>query len=372
MILMALDHVRDYFHRSQINPTDVEHTTTLLFLTRWVTHFCAPVFVFLAGAGAYLQGRRAGSKTTLSTSLALRGLWLVLLEITWVKWSWAFNFSYQFVALQVIWAIGISLICLAGLIWLPRGVIFTFALLQILFHNAFDGFRLTNSEHGFGVWSILHGGQFIPFGPQSGIMPLYPLIPWVGVMAAGYCFGHLLEQPHVLRQKALWGVGIGLVVGFLTLRLTNLYGDLAKWVSSLPLERSWMSFLNCTKYPPSLLYLLMTLGPAICLLAWMSAVPRRAPAVLVTFGRVPLFYYLAHIPLIHALSGFSESLFGTSETAAFIWTHPPFRGAPEGFGFPLGVVYAAWLITVALLYPACSWFSGLKQRHRGRGWTHFL
>lgn len=372
MVLMALDHVRDFFHQSQVNATDLAATSVLLFLTRWMTHFCAPIFVFLAGVGAFLHGQRQGNDRNLSRYLAGRGVWLILLEFTWVKWSWGFNFNYQFVSGQVIWALGVSMVCLAGLIRLPRPVWLLLGSSLILFHNAFDFIQLEQSHPLFALWSVLHGGQLIPLGSWSRFFPLYPLIPWIGVMALGYGFGAVFLLPDGPRQRLIARWGMGLTAGFLVLRWTNLYGDPQPWSQALSWDRMVLSFVNCNKYPPSLLYLCMTLGPGLWLLSWLDGTKQPLPGFFITFGQVPLLYYLLHIPLIHLLSAIAASLFGTTADSAFIWSHAPFRGAPETFGYPLGITYVTWVAVVSLLYPVCHWYQGYKRQHRHLWWTKWV
>ena len=372
MILMALDHVRDYFFTLKISPTDLEATTPVLFLSRWVTHFCAPLFVLLAGAGVFLQGARGRTKSELSWMLMLRGLWMIVLEFTVVSWAWAFNVGYGFVVGQVIWAIGISMLALSALVWLPTSIVGVFGVAMIVLHNVFDTLVVAPGEPGFIPWSILHGGRPIELSPDRTLMPLYPLIPWVGVMAAGYALGAVLVQAPEVRTRRLRQLGFGLIAGFLLLRFGGLYGDPKPWERGLGWARSWMSFLSCSKYPPSLQYLMMTLGPGILLLSWLDRWSGRLPGVLVTFGRVPMFYYLGHLYLIHLLSGVSMSLFGRPEDARFIWHNDPFFGAPEGYGFPLWATFVGWAVVVALLYPACVWFAGVKERNRGKAWTRLI
>jgi uncharacterized membrane protein len=243
---------------------------------------------------------------------------------------------------------------------------------MIVVHNAFDSLVISQGEPGFIPWSILHGGKRILLGTDCILMPLYPLIPWVGVLAAGYAFGTILIKPSLERSRALQRMALGLIAAFVVLRLGNLYGDAQVWNRELGWDRSWMSFLNCSKYPPSLQYLLMTLGPGIGLLWWFARLGDRVPGVLVHFGRVPMFYYIVHLYLIHALSGVVNSLFGTAEGARFIWKNDPFFGAPEGFGFPLWVTPVMWVVVVAMLYWPCRWFARIKHEHRGKAWRRLI
>lgn len=372
MILMALDHVRDYFFSFKVDPTDMATTTPSLFLTRWLTHFCAPLFVFLAGTSVFLQSARGRTPSELSWMLVLRGLWLIVLEFTVVNWAWAFNFHYDFVVGQVIWAIGVSMLVLACLVWFPSIVAGLFGIAMIVGHNALDGVVVAQGEPGFIPWTILHGGKAIPVGSDRVILPLYPLIPWIGVLAAGYAFGNVLVQSPERRRRLLQWTGLGLIAAFLILRSGNFYGEPMPWDRSLGADKAWMSFLNVSKYPPSLQYLLMTLGPGLLLLAWFDRIGERVSRVLLVFGRVPMFYYLTHLVVIHLLAAIAYSVTGATENARFIWSNDPFFNTPAGFGFPQPVFYVAWIATVALLYPACVWFGRLKAEHRGKAWTTFI
>lgn len=371
MVLMALDHTRDFFSNYSGNPVDPATTTTALFVTRWITHLCAPVFVFLAGTGAFLYGQRGRSTRELSGFLASRGLWLILLELTLVRWGWRFNLGDRSFEGQVIWALGASMLVLSALVYLPSKWILAFGLACIFGHNAFDGVRFPSDDWRAVPWSILHVSE--PVSLRGGIefFPLYPLIPWIGVMPVGYVFGTLMQRPESERRRWMIGLSLGMLATFLVLRWTNLYGDPNPWSPQDSPARSVFSFFNVSKYPPSLLFLLATLAPALALLAAFEASPLRIPQWLVTFGRVPLFYYLIHLYLIHAGAGLTAWLAGRRDHAHWIWHHDTFGGAPEGYGYPLWGVYLAWAAVVALLYPACRWFAGLKQRSKNP-WLSYL
>lgn len=364
MVLMALDHVRDFFSNATVRPEDLQATTPALFLTRWITHLCAPVFLFLAGAGAYLHGAKGRSTGEISRYLFTRGLWLVFLEATLVNWGWSFQLSLHSFEGQVIWAIGASMIALAALVHLPRGVLVAFSLLMIALHNAFDHVRFPASDWRFIPWSILHAGEMIRFGRGVTLFPLYPLIPWIGVMAAGYAFGPVLTRPAAGRRVWTLGLGAALLGVFVGLRFTNLYGDPHPWAPQRSAAFTVFSFLNCDKYPPSLLYLLMTLGPALLWLGLADRFPRLNVSWLVVFGRVPLFYYLAHLYLAHASAGLLCLLTGRPDHARWVLSNATFGSTPVGYGYPLGVVYLAWVAIVAALYPACRWYADFKRRHR--------
>jgi uncharacterized membrane protein len=372
MVLMALDHVRGFFSDADFSSTDLARTTPAIFLTRWITHLCAPVFVFLAGTSAYLSASRGMQRSQLAKRLFLRGLWLIFLELTVVRFAWFFNLDYSLMDLQVIWALGWSMVVLAALVYLPLWAIAGFGIGMILTHNLLDGIRLEDFQAAGGslTWkgwllSVLH----IPHFPV-----VYPLIPWIGVMAAGYACGPLMLLPSRTRIKVVFECGTILVAGFLILRALNIYGDPDPWVLQEASVFTLLSFLNTTKYPPSLLYLLMTLGLMFLLISafeWWHEAHGPHGAVgrfLITFGRVPLFFYLIHLYFIHALAlliafamGADISSFMTSS-----WEFPPW------WGFSLPIVYLVWVGVTALLYPVCRRFAAFKSRHRGRWWTPYI
>lgn len=378
MVIMALDHVRDFFHvyAKTFDPLDPSKTWTTLFFTRWITHFCAPTFVFLAGTGAFLSTRRGKTKKELSMFLLTRGLWLILLELTLVRFGWFFNFDYHFIFVQVIWAIGWGMIVLAGLVFLPVRVIAAFGLAMIFLHNALDGLRSQDFGALRWLWVVLHETNVLFPREGSLLLIAYPLVPWVGVMAAGYAFGEILTLERERRRRTLLGIGLTAVVLFVSLRALNVYGDPLRWaVQERGAWYTFLSFLNTQKYPPSLLFLLMTLGPSIIALALFDR--GREPGALlrpfVTFGRVPLFYYLLHVPLMHLVAVvFAYSKYGRAEWLFLNWP-PPGRPQlePQGYGYDLWVVYAVWLGVVAALYPLCRWFAAVKSRRRD-AWLSYL
>src|SRR5215211_4645944 len=380
MIVMMLDHTRDFVHNAarEFDPTDLSRTNIALFFTRWITHFCAPTFVFLAGTGAYLQFARGKSKTELSRFLVTRGLWLIVLELTLVRLGISFSFDYRFLAfLQVIWVIGVSMVVLAALIHLPLKVIAGFGLLMIALHNLLDGLRVTSWRGpgtpvpGFGakLWILLHQAfEGFPVPGSSGPVAfvIYPLVPWIGVMAAGYAFGALYKWDAQRRRRWLLIIGGSATAVFVILRAINIYGDPFKWSQQKSALFTALSFVNTSKYPPSLLFLLMTLGPAILALAWFEAEPSGGGLrkFFVTFGRVPLFFYLLQWFTAHIISILLHLAFGKPVGWLFQSPVELFTGPPRGTGFNLGVVYLAWIIGVLLLYPLCKWFAGVKQRRK--------
>lgn len=372
MVLMALDHVRDFFSNGPSDPTDLAVTTPGYFFTRWITHFCAPVFVFLAGTGACLHGHRSGrSRGDLSIFLLTRGIWMVVLEFTLVRWGWTFNFGYSVIIGQVIWAIGCSMIVLAALVFLPARWIGIFGAILILGHNAFDDLRFSEGDWKNVVWTVLHRFEPVPLSSGRVFIPIYPILPWIGVMAAGFGFGKIYQWPEEARTKTLVRMGLAMVLGFGLLRFTNLYGDPSPWARQPSAALTFISFLNCTKYPPSLLYLLMTLGPAILLLAVMEKGSARIPQWIVVFGRVPLFYYLLHVYLIHFLAGVFASIRARPREVETIWHNEPFGQMPAGYGYDLWVVYVVWVGVILALYPLCRWFADLKRRSRNP-WLSYL
>jgi uncharacterized membrane protein len=376
IILMALDHTRDFFHWgvfANLNPLDLKTTTPALFLTRWITHFCAPLFVFLAGTGSFMAAGRGKFRAQLSSFLLTRGLWLVVLEVTWIRClGWSFNFDFSTVWLAVIWAIGISMVVLAGLIYLPLPLIAAFGLVLIAGHNAWDGWdEMVKQPNGLGtaLWQVLHAGGKVQVSPGFTIGVSYPLVPWIGVMALGYAFGTLWHLPPGQRQWVMVGAGVTAMLLFALLRGTNLYGDTHPWTKQGTTWQTLLAILDCRKYPPSLAYLLMTLGPAWVILSLLDrGVPRILEAVLV-FGRVPLFFYLLHLPVIHGLSVVVHRW--RFEDVRWLFS---VKGAPvpPGAGFSLLWTYVAWAVVLALLYPLCRWFATLKRRRKDTWWLSYL
>jgi len=378
MVVMALDHVRDFFHvyAKSFDPLDPSKTWTALFFTRWATHFCAPTFVFLAGTGAFLSTRRGKSKAELARFLLTRGLWLVLLELTLVRFGWFFNFDYGVMIAQVIWAIGWSMVVLAGLVFLPTRVIAAFGLALIFLHNLLDGVSGDSLGPLRWLWVLLHEQNILMPWPGYAVFVAYPLVPWVGVMAVGYAFGSLLTLEREKRRRTLLLLGGTAVVLFVLLRALNVYGDPTPWaVQARGAWYTFLSFLNTQKYPPSLLFLLMTLGPSIIAVALFDREggAGRLAQPFVVFGRVPLFYYLLHVPLTHlAAVVFAYVKYGRAEWLFLNWPPP---GAPQleppGYGYDLWVVYLVWLGVVVALYPLCRWFAGVKRRRRD-AWLSYL
>lgn len=382
MVIMLLDHTREFVHRDVLDfdPSNLTRTNTLLFFTRWITHFCAPVFVFLAGTGAFLQGARGKSKSELSKFLITRGLWLILLEIALIRVLVWFNVDFHLaLMLQVIWAIGFSMIVLAGLIHLPLRVIAGISIAMIALHNALDGFRVkpvTPGTAGPGfwasIWMVLHQPGIIFFTPSIHGLVLYPLIPWVGVLAAGYCFGTVYQWEPDRRRRFLLKLGSGMLIGFVVLRAINVYGDPSRWSVQKNTVFTLLSFLNVSKYPPSLLFLLMTLGAAILALPWFERMEQGwLSRVFITFGRVPLLFYAGQWIAAHVLAISAGLLAGQSIAWQFAGLLDRPSPNPGNLGFSLWVVYLCWLLGLLLLYPVCRWFAEVKRRRRN-WWLSYL
>lgn len=370
IVLMSLDHVREFLSVAQYSPTDVAQTSVPLFLTRWATHFCAPVFVFLAGTGAYLYGQRGHSSRQVSAFLLSRGLWLVFLELTVIRLAWYFNFDYGSGSVgQVIWAIGWSMVVMSGLVFLPFPLIFSVGVVLIAGHNSLDSVTADRWGTWSWLWRFLHDrGPVTPL-PEMPIYVAYPLIPWVGVMATGYAFGTLFQLPPRRRKMLTLGIGAFLTASFFVLRFINGYGDPAPWTSHPEFSRTIMSFLNLQKYPPSLLFLLMTLGPSFIVLATANRPSTILGRMLVTFGRVPLFYYVLHLYLIHAIA-IALIYVQHHEMPGWLFSFPPGH-AGEGFGYGLPVLYLIWMGIVVALFPLCTWFADLKRK-RSDIWLSYL
>jgi uncharacterized membrane protein len=376
MIVMALDHARDYFNRDAylFDPTDLTHASAPLFFTRWITHFCAPIFMFLAGTSAFLYGIKKGTKAA-AFFLLTRGIWLIFVELFIVTVGWTFNVHFTFYILQVIWAFGVAMIILSALIRLPRTALLVIAIVLIAGHNLLDGFHVGSSHLSGIAWSFLHEFHYFSY-PGFSFVIGYPILPWAGLITLGYYLGGLYAPTFdpVRRKKVLIRLGLGFIAGFILIRAINLYGDPSPWAVQKNSLFTLLSFLNVTKYPPSLLYILMTIGPALLFLAFAERPLNAFGAKLTVYGRVPFFYYLIHIYLLHALAVIAAMLQGfpaadMTNFTNWVTANPQLKG----YGFNLVIVYSVWIAVVIALYPLCKWFDGYKRTNQAqKAWLSYL
>jgi uncharacterized membrane protein len=379
MVLMALDHVRDFFSSYAGNPTDATRVSGLMFVTRWVTHLCAPTFVFLAGTSIYLQSLRK-ARPQLARFLVARGAWLIVLEVVVVTSMLTFHPSVHVLVLQVIWVTGISMVLMAALIYMPLWLVAAFAAVLVLGHNLFDAVKPQELGLAGGViWRLLHvPGLLVPAATGNFFLNLYPLVPWPGIMALGFAFGAFLQRSPVQRQRAMLLIGSCSLVAFAVLRWINSYGDPLRWKRLTSAGHTVMSFMDVQKYPPSLLFVLATLGVSLCLMALFDQLASRDSLRSIrsgfsVFGRVPFFYYVLHFTTIHLAALLTTAAMGLD----WRWwiALPPvggtFAGKPQGFGFSLGAVYLIWVAVVLFCYLPCKWFAGVKQRSRS-AWLSYI
>ena len=382
MVIMALDHIRDYLYKSDINhagdvalnPTNMQTTFPMLFFTRWITHFCAPIFVFLAGISIYLMCRRK-TQAAVSGFLIKRGLWLVFVELFIITFAWTFNPLYNLFILQVIWAIGISMIVLALLIHLPYKIIFALGIIIICGHNLLDIPAVSGHLKGNEIDDLLYYSNFSVYRLTANhfFIIVYAFLPWTGIMLLGYCSGKLYESgfDELQRRKILIRAGIVLIILFFVLRVTNWYGDPVPWsAQSRGSVYTCLSFFNVNKYPPSLLYICMTLGPGMIFLALIEKVQNKFTAIMNIYGRVPMFYYIIHLYIIHVIGIiiFFMQGFGTKD---IVQPGIPFLFKPNGLGFGLWGVYAIWVMVVLMLYPVCKKYNQYKSTHH-QWWLSYL
>ena len=363
MIIMALDHVRDFFHNTAMiaDPTDPATTTPILFFTRWITHFCAPLFVLLTGAGAYLYGQNK-TKKQLSWYLFTRGLWLVILELTLITFLFTFDPFFHQTILQVIWVTGISMIILSVLIYLPLNYILSLGLLIIVSHNLLDAHNFKSNNDIPVWWGMIHQ-QFVDVvSKRFTIYFFYPLFPWPGLMMVGYCLGTLYSKSFLpdRRKKILGSTGWILLAAFFLFRFSNIYGDLVPWATQNNSTATIISFFNVTKYPPSLLYLCMTIGAGLLVLAWLENRKGAWLNSVIIFGRVPLFYYVLHFFVIHAACTINFFINGHTISQA---GGTLFAFRPNDFGYDLWIVYLIWIVLVIGIYPLCKKYSRYKASH---------
>ncbi len=375
MVIMALDHVRDYFHLGAVlyDATNLETTTPLLFFTRFVTHFCAPVFIFLTGTSASLYGQNK-SKSDLSRFLWTRGLWLIFVEIVIMNFLWWFNPRYEFINLQVIWVIGLCMICLSALIYLPKKVLIIASLIVIFGHNTLDGISAEGNSLGSILWYIFHQLHFMQVSETRLIGFYYPIVPWFAVMALGYSFGFLFHKGFdpVRRKKFLLQFGFVSIGLFLLIRGINVYGDPAPWSLQRNAMFTFMSFINVSKYPPSLLYLLITIGPTFIVLYLLEGFKNRTTDFLMVFGRVPFFYYILHILVIHSAALLTLVALG-KDWRLMIFTSESFMTDKLAtYGYSMGVVYLVWILVVAFLYPLSKKYMTYKLVNKDKWWLSYL
>jgi len=383
MVIMALDHVRDFFFKANVSgggasvamdPTNLATTTPMLFFTRWITHFCAPTFVFLAGTSVFLMGQRK-TKSELSAFLIKRGFWLVFVELVIITFGWTYNPFFNVFILQVIWAIGISMIFLGLLVQLPFWLIFSLGFIIVFGHNLLDYPEINKSLKGGWLADLLYFSNFSIYYLDKNhlFIIVYAFLPWLGVMMLGYCFGKLYVKTvnPLWRRKMLLGMGTGLTILFIIIRVLKGYGD------PFPMSQqsrgsifTFLSFLNVNKYPPSLAFLSMTIGPGMIALAFLEKIQNSITRFFIIYGRVPMFYYIVHFYIIHtiAIIVFFVQGFSTNE---IITPNNPFRFKPPGFGFGLLGVYAIWLFVFLVLYPLCKKYDRYKSTHQ-KWWLSYL
>jgi len=371
MVVMALDHTRDYFHAPAFlyDPTDPTLTSAPIYITRWVTHFCAPVFSFLAGTSVFFVGLRK-TKQEVSVFLLKRGLWLVFIEFTVVNFAWYFDVNFKTPGFFVIWVLGISMIILAALIHLPKKLLLLLSCAVIAGHNLLDPIELEGSI----LWAILHRFAVFNLPNDFTLFTAYPIIPWFAVMSLGYCFGFLYDRSFnpVKRRRILNLTGILFTVLFLLVRGINQYGNLDPWVGFDNHWQTVMSFMDPAKYPPSLSFLMMTLGPSLILIANAESWKGKLVDFFQVFGRVPFFYYIIHLYLIHILALIVAEVSGYGWQLMILTNWVTEVEALDGYGFSLWIVYLVWILVVVLLYPLCKRFDKYKSSHRHQWWLSYL
>lgn len=370
MIIMALDHTRDMFHAPAFtdDPTNLATTTPFLFFTRFITHYCAPVFIFLAGISAYLQSQRK-SKKELSLFLIKRGIWLLFIEMVVITFGWTFNLHFNTIILQVIWAIGWCMILLSGVIWLRLNTIALIGIIIVFGHNLLDYTSAMQGRDAGFVFDALFRGNFsmYPINPDYRILVVYPILPWAGLMFLGYYAGQLFSKSVEIkkRKRILNYTGISLIILFVILRAFNLYGDPADWSAQKNEVYTLLSFINVTKYPPSLLFMCITIGPSLLLLSAIETVNNKFSRIITTYGRVPFFYYILHFYILHTICMFLYLSRGHSfQQGLQDIPNFPFKFMNPGEGYGIGVVYLVWIVVVVILYPLCKWFSNYKANHK--------
>lgn len=377
MVIMALDHVRSYLHFDTFifSPTDVQHTTRMMFATRLITHLCAPTFIFLAGTSAYFIAQRKTVKDT-ATFLLTRGSWLILLQVTLIQFGWNFDPAFHFISSNIISTIGFCMIALSFLIHLQFSAILAIGLVMVLGHNLLDNVSFESGSMLEIIWSFLHGRKIYALGNNYSVQFIYPMIPWIGVIALGFCFGRLYDQGYSVERRkkiTLW-MGIVSLVIFILLRAINSYGDPHPWSHQQELSKTILSFFNIEKYPPSLIFLCFTLGCSLVALSILEgrSLGRWKPITL--FGKVSLFYYVIHVFVIHVLTLIAVVWAGYPwQTMIFIGSHNEISPLLKGkFGFSLGEIYLIWIAIVLLLYPLCVYWNSFKIRNKLKWWVSYV
>lgn len=371
MVIMALDHVRDYFHYDAFlfNPADPIKSNLFLFFTRWITHFCAPTFCFLAGTSAYFVGRRK-TKKELTIFLLTRGLWLLFVDVVIVGFGWFFDFGFHTISMLTIWSLGWSMIFLSLMVHFSLRAILITSCVLIFGHNLFDGVQLPNNF----LWSFLHVQQFFPLSEGRQILVGYPIVPWIAVMSLGYYFGQYYNKEVVAgqRRKVFNIIGLASMFLFVMLTYSSLYGDPTPFNDLGSLKSNIIDFFNPAKYPPSLQYLLMTLGMAFLFLANSESWKGKMVNFFSMFGRVPFFYYILHIYLIHVLAIVYAHLSGFDWRLLILHNWIGFETKLIGYGYNLLIVYIIWIAVILTLYPFCEMFDRYKQNNKHKWWLSYL
>jgi len=371
MIIMALDHTRDLLHTGAMtqSPTDLATTTPILFFTRWITHLCAPSFVFLSGASAYLSAQRRNNAGASRQWLFTRGIFLVLLEITLVNFGVWYDIHFRTLLIQVIAAIGFSFIGLGILYKLPVKIIGIIGVSIIFLHDLLTLLPMVSNPILQFAGALLFGGGVIKAGGAT-ILFAYPVLPWMGIMFAGYSVGRLFTMPEEARKKRLLHIGWAALGLFVLLRASNVYGDVSKWSVQKNTVFTFLSFINVSKYPPSLLYTLLMLGILLLFLSFIEGRGNGFTRVVTVYGKVPMFYYLIHWNVIHLLMLAMVFLEGYRADQLVFGVFQ--FGRPQGSGISLGMVYLVWLCVVASLYPLCIWYGRYKASHPEKRWLRYL
>ena len=375
MVIMALDHARAYFNYGTffLDPTDLETTTPFLFFTRFITHYCAPVFVFLAGTSAFLYGSKK-TKPELFKFLFTRGLWLIFLEVVVNNLIWTFDLTYSLQIFQVIWAIGFSMVCLSFLMYLPKKIILGLGIVFVVGHNLLDGFVFQGQTSQSIIWYVLHQSKLVIFDPSNINYFHYPVIPWVGLMALGYVFGNFYKKDFnaIVRKKWLLGLGLVVLTLFFVLRAINSYGDLVPWSFQDTTTKTILSFFNVTKYPPSLLFMCITMGPALIFLYAFESAKNKVTDFFLVFGRVPLLYYFLHVLVIHIFAVLVLMISGGEGLDMILNSDNFLNKKLSTYGYSLTVVYIVWALVVFLLYPICKKYMIYKATNKQKWWLSYL